>query len=163
MYHQGAKGGIIAFTRLPSARRRIHHRAGLIDPTPDPACDPLHDLNEVPFVVECDVNSLQSASPLDVCRAGTVDHDVCDRRVTHQRLERPQAECLVQDFVDEPLALGQVEQVGALAAQFLRDSPHLQPQLVFLHRADGREVHSGDQSLVKLFLMVKVPLLGRRY
>ena len=82
-------------------------------------------------------------------------------RIAHQGLERTQAERLVDDLVDQPLALVQVEQVGALAAEVLGRAPHLHPQLLLVHRADGAEVHAADQLLVQVLLVVQEPLLGR--
>ena len=35
-------------------------------------------------------------------------------------------------------------------------------QLLLVHRADGRQVHAGDQLLVQLLLEAEEPLLGRR-
>ena len=121
-----ASGGMIALTRLPSASRAS--TIGLVSSTRRPTRPAIRWTiwTQVPFVVERDVG-LAPAGPSARRRPclGTVDQDVGDRRVAHQRLERPQAECLVQHLVDQPLALGQVEQVGALAAHLLRHPPDL--------------------------------------
>ena len=74
----------------------------------------------------------------------------------------PEAERLVEHLVDQPLALGEAQQVAALAAELLGPAADLLPQLLLAHRADRREVHLRDELLVQLLLDPKHPVLGRR-
>ena len=59
----------------------------------------------------------------DLLRA--VDHDVADRLILEQDLERAEAERLVEHFVDQPLAFGAVEQRVLGVAQVLDDAADL--------------------------------------
>ena len=67
----------------------------------------------------------------------------------------PEAERLVEHLVDQPLALAQVEQVGALAAQLLGRAPDLAAELLG-PSCRGREVHAGDELLVQLLLVARI-------
>src|SRR5205809_3429770 len=47
-----------------------------------------------------------------------------------------------------------------LFRSFLGGVADLDAQLLLAHRADGRQVHAGDELLVQLLLVTKEPLLG---
>ena len=95
----------------------------------------------------------QPPATLDVDALRPVDQDVGDRRVAHQDFERADAEGLVEHLADQLLALGQAEQVVALAAELLGPSADLLAQFVLAHRADRREIHLGDQLGVQSVLI----------
>src|SRR5262249_14597297 len=69
---------------------------------------------------------------------------------------------LVEHLGVEPLALAQVQQVGAPAAQLLGGAADLVAELLLAHPGDRRQVHAGDQLLVQRLLELAEPLLGRR-
>jgi hypothetical protein len=112
------------------------------------------------LVVEADVDLLQPAAPLDERGVRAVDHDVGDRRVAHQRLQRTQAEGLVEHLVDQALALAEVQQVGPLQAHLLGGVADLPAELLLAHRAHDGQVHPGDDLLMQLLLVVEELLLG---
>ena len=89
-------GGIMTLTRLPS-------EAGVGDvvwsAAADLVDDALGDLEQMLLVAELDLGQLQLALALDEGLVGAVDHDIADRGVGQQLLERPEA----QQFVDQHL------------------------------------------------------------
>jgi hypothetical protein len=91
---------------------RVHHRARLVDAAADGADDPLDDLQQVPIVPEHRVGRFETPVPLDVDLVRPVDEDVGHRRVAQQRLERPEAEQLVDHVTDQALALLLAERGG---------------------------------------------------
>src|SRR5262249_35972315 len=106
------------------------------------------------------------AVALDVDGVVAVDRDVRDRLVLHQRLQRPEAEGLVEHLADQALALGAVEQAGAALAEVVGDAADFGAELVAVERADHRQVHAGDELAVELVLeaaeLVGGPGLGPR-
>ena len=88
----------------------VDHRRGLVDPPADPRDDPVDDLEQVLVVAEDDLRPLDPALLLDEDLLRAVDHDVGDLVVLEQQLERAEAEGLVEDLVDQPLALVAVVQ-----------------------------------------------------
>ncbi len=73
---------------------------------PTRADDLADDPHQVAFVGEAGLGFLDLAAPLDEDDRRGVDHDVGDRRVLEQRLQRPEPEQLVEDVLDQLLALG---------------------------------------------------------
>ena len=69
--------------------------------------DALDDHAHVRLVLEADIGFDHAAGALDVDVVEAVDHDVADGRVLEQRLQRTQAEDLIEDLLDQLLALGQ--------------------------------------------------------
>ena len=69
--------------------------------------DALDDHAHVRLILEADVGLHQPPGALDVDVVEAVHHDVADGGILEQRLQRAQAEDLVQDLLDQPLALGQ--------------------------------------------------------
>jgi hypothetical protein len=74
----------------------VDHRRGLIDAAADLADDLVDDPHQVAVVFEGDAGQLELALALDVDLVVAVDEDVGDGRLLQQRLERPQAENLVE-------------------------------------------------------------------
>ena len=83
----------------------VDHRARLVDAAADRADDALDDLHHVRVVAEDQRGLLQPSLALDVDLVVAVDEDVGDRRVAQQRLERTEAEDLVEDLDDQRVAL----------------------------------------------------------
>jgi hypothetical protein len=84
---------------------RVDARARLVDVPAERGDDPVDDPADVLVVQEDDVDPLDLALPLDVDVAGAVDHDLGDRLVVEVGLDRPEAGDLVDDLLDELLAL----------------------------------------------------------
>ncbi len=87
----------------------VHHGRGVVDPASHGGDDPVDDLHEVLVVAEPHARALELAETLDQHLVIGVDQDVGDVRVLHERLQRPQAEDLVQHLLGELLPLVQVE------------------------------------------------------
>ena len=81
-----------------------------------------------------------------------VDQDVGDRRVLEQRLERPEAEQLVEDVADQLLALGMVERVVLLGQLLGDDVADFGLDLLARHLVERLQVDEVEQPLVKLDL-----------
>ena len=96
-------------TRLPSSSRASQIGRGLVDPAADPGDDPLRHIHHVLIVAETDVGELELALPLDIDLGEAVHHDVGDRFVAQQRLERSQANHVVDDRRAEQFLLAAVE------------------------------------------------------
>ena len=81
-----------------------------------------------------------------------VDQDVGDRRILEQRLERPEAEQLVEHVADQLLALGMVERVVLLGQLFGDDVADFSLDLLARHLLERLQVDEVEQPLVKLDL-----------
>ena len=76
----------------------IDHGRRLVDAAPGGRGDPLGRVEDVLLVEEGDRRQLQLAEALDEDLTGAVDQDVVDRVVGQERLNRPDAEHLVEQF-----------------------------------------------------------------
>ena len=85
---------------------RVADRRGFVDAPADLADDALADVQELLVVAEADAGLLDLALDFDVGGAGAVHHDVGDVVAREQRLERPVAEHVVADVVEQFLLLG---------------------------------------------------------
>ncbi len=96
-----ASGGMIALTRLPSARRAS--TIGLVSSTrrPTSADDAVDDLPQMLVVAEANIRVFQAAAALDINLVEAVDQNIGDGRVLQQRLQRTEAEGLVHHLVHE--------------------------------------------------------------
>ena len=74
----------------------VDHRAGLVDAAADPADDPLDQWRRCGSSSKPTGSRSQPPAPLDVDVVGPVDDHLGDARVAHQRLERPEAERVVE-------------------------------------------------------------------
>jgi hypothetical protein len=83
----------------------IADRRGFIDAAPDLADDALADVEQLLVVAEADAGFLNLAVDFDVDRARAVHHNVGDFVARQQRLERPVAEHVVADVVEQILLL----------------------------------------------------------
>ena len=81
---------------------RVDHRRRLVDAPADLRDHPIDDPPEVRVVREADRRLVEAALTLDPDLARPVDHDLRDRVVGEQALERPVAEDVVGDLVREP-------------------------------------------------------------
>ncbi len=87
----------------------IDHGRRLVDAAADARDDAVDDLHQVLVVFERRAGDFELAGALDVDAVKAVDEDVGDGGVLEQRLERAEAEDLVEDFAGEALALGEAE------------------------------------------------------
>ena len=84
----------------------VADRARFVDAAADLADDALADVHQLRIVAEADVGLLHLAVDFDVGAEGAVDHDVGDVVAGEQRLERPEAENVVADVLEQVLLLG---------------------------------------------------------
>ena len=77
-----------------------------------------------------------------------------------KQLERPEAECLVEDLVDQPLALVAVQERVFGVAKLLDDPANLVAQRLGVDLGDAIHVEPVDQSHVDVALERLVLLLG---
>ena len=91
---------------------RIHHGRGLIHAPSDARDDAVDDLHQVRVVFEAQAGGLEFARPFHIDPVVAVDQDVGDGGIFEQRLERAQAEDLIQNFPGQALALGKAERHG---------------------------------------------------
>ena len=98
-------GAMIAFTRDPVGEARVDHRRRLVDAAADLRHDLVDDAAQVRLVREADGRLVELAAALDPDVVGAVAHDLGDRVVREQALERPVAEDVVEDLRREPLAI----------------------------------------------------------
>ena len=92
----------------------VDPRAGHVDPPAERGDDPVDDAQDVLVVQEGLGDPLELAAPLDVDLVRPVDHDLGDRAVAEERLQRAEALDLADQVVDDVAALGpgQGEAVG---------------------------------------------------
>jgi hypothetical protein len=84
---------------------RVDHWRRLVHAPADAAHDAVDHRQQVRVVAERGVHPRQAAAPFDVDVLRAVDEDVGDRRVAEERLDRPQPGDLVDDLLDDLLAL----------------------------------------------------------
>ena len=101
---------------------RIHHRAGFVDAPADRGGDALADVGQMRRVAEPHVRQRHLAARVRRRSVRPVDHDVGDRLVVQQRLERPEAEHVVHQFLGQRALLARVE-LDAPLGRDLRDQP----------------------------------------
>ena len=145
-------------TAVPQAR--IHHWRRFIHAASDPADNPLNDLQQVILVAEPDLRRLQHTAAFDEHRLVTVHQNVRDRGVEHQRFQRSQPKCFVDDLADQTFPFTLIQQVGPQAAQFLRRAACLQAELLLTHCADDGQIHARDQLAVDVPLDLTVSVIG---
>ena len=80
---------------------RVDPRARGIDAPSKRRDDPVDDAQDVLVVQEIAVDSLDLACPLDIHVAWPVDHDLRDRLVEQERIERPEAPDLPDQLLDQ--------------------------------------------------------------
>ena len=90
----------------PVGQTSVNHRRALVDAPADRAHDLVDGAPQVPFVDELDVGVFDLAAPLDIYRLRTVHHDFGDARVVQEAVDRPVANGVVGDVLDELRALG---------------------------------------------------------
>jgi hypothetical protein len=109
-------------------------------------------------VLELDARLFELAAALDVNLLRRVDEDVGDGRVGEQGLQRPEAEQLVADFADEPLAVGRGERRVLGQQEVFGEAGDLGVELLGFELAELGQVHPVDDGAVqaRLHLLVEV-------
>ena len=79
---------MIALTREPSGRRASTIGELFVAAPPERSDDAIDDALDVVFAVEFDVGLVEESASLDVDLVGTVNHDLGDRLVMQQRIDR---------------------------------------------------------------------------
>jgi hypothetical protein len=138
----------------------VDHRRRLVDAATDRGDDPVDDAHDVVVVLEDDVRQLQLAGALDVDLARAVDHDLGDRLVTQERLQRPEADDLVRDLLEHPDALGAGEGQALLVDDLAEDLLDLAPHLDLVGEVELR-VQVLDDPVLDPELDVPERLAGR--
>ena len=94
-------------------------------------------MTKVLVALEMDVDPFELAAALDVDLAGSVDHDLGDRRVQQERFDRAKAGDLVEHDVDEPIALAAGHARPLLERQPVED--HREREADVLGALEGEE------------------------
>src|SRR4051812_8781104 len=94
------------------------------------------------IILELYWRSLELAGSLDIDQARRGDEDVRDRFITKQRLERPQAEDLVEYFFDQGVLFDKAERSLLLIYQLGDRRPDFLPDAISRHRVHRFEVDS---------------------
>ena len=108
----------------------VAHRRRFVDAPSDLRHDAVEDLHQVVVVAERNLRALNAPVLFEEDVLGAVDHDIGDAVFLEQRLERTEAERLVEHLFDQLFALGAVEQRVFGVAQVLDDEADLAPQRV---------------------------------
>ena len=140
-----ASGGMMMLTRLPSLRRASTSGVELVDAAADLGDDAGGDVQHVRVVAEHDVGQLDLALALDVDLVRAVDHDVGDGLVGEQRLERAEADHVVDEQPHDRAQLGGVELDLQVDDDLLDDLGDLVAQLVGAERGGDRDVDALHQ------------------
>ena len=138
----------------------VHQRGGFVDAAADRRHDLLDDPQQMPLVLEPDVRWLEDAVALDEHLRISVDQDIGDRRVLQERLDRPQAQQLVEDVANERLALLVVERLVLLRQFLVDDIADFGLDLLARHLVECLQIDDVQQPLVKLDLEIgmRVPV-----
>ena len=143
---------------------RVDHRLQFVDPAADGGDDLVDDSKEMRLVLERDVDLLQLAALFDKAVLVAVDQDVVDVRIFQQRLQRAEADHLVDDVVDQRVKLGDVDRHPLLARLFRHEFMHLAAHLVLGQSFQRDKVDLLEQHPVDTHARVEhlVDILGRR-
>ena len=125
---RGPAGGMMALNREPLGSRAS--TIGEVSSTRRPTRETIRSMiwSRCSLSRKTTSDLLDPALLLDEDLLRAVDHDVGDLVVLEQQLERAEAEGLVEDLVDQPLALVAVEQRVLGVAEVLDDAADLAPE-----------------------------------
>ncbi len=124
---------------------RVADRRGLVDSAPDLADDALADVHQLRIVSEPNAGELDLAVHLDEAARRTVDHDVGDVVAGKQRLERPEAEHVVADVVEQILLLGDRQDQGLDRDDLVHDVADFVAGVIGVELGQGGEIDRLDQ------------------
>ncbi len=112
----------------PVRQPRIDHRRRLVDAPTDARDDAVDHTQQVILAREPHIGLAHEPATLDEDLLVAVDHDLGDRRVAQERIDRPVAEHVVDDSFDQPRALFGRQPLGAARELTLDDRLHAPPQ-----------------------------------
>ena len=135
---------------------RVDHRRAVVDAPADRRHDAVDHAHQVLVVLEAGRDPLELAGPLDVDLLERVDQDVVDGRVAQQRLERPEAEHLVDDVAKDRLALRHAERRAFLGDQLEEQRPDLALRARAVGGRERLEVQPVQQLLVNRGLQLDI-------
>ena len=136
-----ASGGMMMLTRLPSAQAGVDQGLRFVDAAADPRHDLGRDVHHMLIVAEADIGQLELAAPLDIDLLWPVDHDVGDGVVVEQRLERPEAEHVGDQRLDQLALLDKVQLDLGFGQQLLDPAAELGLKGGARHFRRGGHVH----------------------
>ena len=140
---------------------RVDHRRAVVDAAADRRHDAVDDAQQMPVVLERRRHLGEDAGALDVHLLVGVDEDVVDVRVAEQRLERAEAEDLVEDVAEDLLALGHADRRGFLGHQLEHERADFGFGALPIDGGQRLEIQAVQQLLVNVRLELDV-LRARR-
>ncbi len=142
---------------------RVADRRGFVDTPADLADDALADVHQLRIVAEAHVGELDLAADFDEGASRPVDHDVGDVVARQQRLERPEAEHVVADVVEQVLLLGDRQHQILDRDDLVHDVANFFARALLVELRQRREVDRLDQRAEDHRLGLEIafrPLLG---
>ena len=136
-------------------KARVHPGLRFVDPAPDGGDDAVDDSQQMALALEAHRRRLEDAVPLHEHLPVRVDQDVGDRRILEQRLQRAQAQDLVEQLLDQETELLGVERRALGREQLIDDRGDLAPQVRLGDLLDGSQVQLLEQALVQARLEVE--------
>jgi hypothetical protein len=128
---------------------RVHHGGALVDAAAGVADDAMDDVQEVRVVAEAGIALAELAAALHEDAVRAHHQDVGDLAVGEERLERPEAEDVVEHATHQLCAHLRRHGLAGLVDELAHACIALRHQLLALHDAGGGEVERGQQSLVQ--------------
>ena len=129
---------------------RIHHGRRLIDAAAHRGDDLVDDVHQVSLVLEHNVGLLDHSAPLHIDGLVGVDQNVVHGGIVQQRLERAEAEDLVENVVRQPVAIRRAERSVLFRDQLQDDGEQPLPPALFVG-LDGRkllQIHAADEFMM---------------
>ena len=99
----------------------VHHRRAVVHAPADAADDAVDDAHQVLVVLERRGHALDAAAALHEHVLVRVDEDVADSRVAQQRLERTEAEDVVDELAEQPFTLAEADRDVLFAQQLAEE------------------------------------------
>jgi len=113
-------------------------------------------------IAEPDAGQIQLAAAFHEHAVRSVDHDIGDAVVLQQRLQRPEAEHVVHQFLGQQALFAAVEMDAFLGGDF-RDQPfHFRGQALERHGGDGGRIEPGEAQRAQFVERRRRPLGDRR-
>ena len=130
----------------PVGQADVDHRARVVDPAAARAHHPLDDVSQVLGIAEPDRLRREPAAPLGVDRRRPVRDHLGHGRISHQRLERAEADRVVDDLLDEPVDVGRRQDDAVSGEQLAQPLGHEPAQRtgVALDRHRGQLLADAD-------------------
>ena len=140
---------------------RVHHRRAVVHAATDGAHDAIDDAHQVPVVLERRLDAVQRAPALHEDMLVRVDQDVAHRRVAQERLERPEAEHVVDELGEERLALAEAERRVLFGEQLGQQRADLALGARAIDVRERLEVQPVEQLAVDIALQLEILLPHR--